>query len=169
LPTQANGGVDEARDSDAQRTDMTMVSRSDSFVTSESESSVAIDAGFVQPAVITSIVYVDGNQNGQYDDGELLIPGTTVILYDGNGNEVARAVTNAEGLYTFDALAPGVYEVEVVPPADYRREVDTRSVLGVQPGDTSTVATAVFAPTALDEVNEPGALNRHIYLPVLVR
>ena len=73
----------------------------------------------VPPANISGTVYLDSNVNGTRDPGERPIPGTTVYLNgrDDSGNVVARtAVTDVNGNYRFDNLAPGSYTVREQQP-----------------------------------------------------
>lgn len=45
------------------------------------------------------------------------VVGVTVNLRDAGGNVVSTTVTNVNGVYRFDDLAPGDYLIEIVPPA----------------------------------------------------
>ncbi len=72
-------------------------------------------------AQITGVVYVDSNQNGQQDEDEGPYAGATVKLYsvDSEGNLQLVATlpsTGADGVYTFDGVAPGQYVLEFVFP-----------------------------------------------------
>ena len=44
------------------------------------------------------------------------IAGVTIHLFDGTGAQVATTITNAEGRYEFEGLAPGTYSVVEVQP-----------------------------------------------------
>ncbi|MHC5536888.1 FG-GAP-like repeat-containing protein [Singulisphaera rosea] len=71
-----------------------------------------------QTAQITGVVYVDANNDGIQDDGEVGLPGATVYIdenQDGRlDDDEPTAVTNAEGAYAFTGLAPGQYIVRAV-------------------------------------------------------
>ena len=62
---------------------------------------------------IGDYVWIDANDNGVQDDEEPL-PGVTVVLYDGDGEQVAETTTDAEGRYIFDDLLAGDYRVQFV-------------------------------------------------------
>ena len=92
----------------------------------DNNGNMTIDFGFyptVANAVsIGSLVWDDNNDNGKQDEGELAIPGATVILLDGTGTRVAgvtEQVTGPGGLYFFDNLPEGDYQIQVTPPAGY--------------------------------------------------
>jgi uncharacterized repeat protein (TIGR01451 family)/fimbrial isopeptide formation D2 family protein len=79
-----------------------------------------IDAGFWPPAVsLGNYVWFDDNYDGIQDSDEDPVPGVTVTLIDADGNPVvdnqgntvAPAVTDADGLYLFSDLPPGDYSV----------------------------------------------------------
>lgn len=77
---------------------------------------LSIDAGGVRTATVSigDLVWLDGNGDGVFEDGEGL-PGIRVVLYDGAGNVVADTLTDADGRYLFDELPAG---------ADWRVAVD---------------------------------------------
>ncbi len=67
-------------------------------------------------AMITGVVYLDENGNGQFDEWEKRLAGITMLI-DGRS-----ATTNEEGEYTFSFVEPGIYRVDFNPrslPADY--------------------------------------------------
>ncbi len=79
-----------------------------------------IDFGYIAPCTgqIGNFVWHDRNQNGTQDAGEAGIAGVTVNLRRASDNEVLQTdITGADGEYTFEAVCPGSYIVEVVPPA----------------------------------------------------
>jgi protocatechuate 3,4-dioxygenase beta subunit len=93
----------------------------------------------IPPASISGYVYVDTNNNGSKDVGEAPIPGTTLVLRDGNGQPTgATTTTNALGYYEFTGLRPGSYGVTEVQPGGYLDGLDTPGNLGgnaQNPGD----------------------------------
>lgn len=67
-------------------------------------------------------VYVDANNSGALDPGEVGIGSVTVTLTGTNdlGNPVsATATTAADGTYSFNNLRPGTYKVVETQPANY--------------------------------------------------
>ena len=68
---------------------------------------------------VGDFVWFDANNDGLLDNGEVGAANVTVRLIDGTGATVATQVTNASGGYLFTGLAPGVYSVEIAPPAGF--------------------------------------------------
>jgi LPXTG-motif cell wall-anchored protein len=62
---------------------------------------------------IGDYVWIDENGNGIQDEGETPLEDVTVVLYDGEGNELDRTETNEHGRYLFDDLPAGEYEVGI--------------------------------------------------------
>jgi protocatechuate 3,4-dioxygenase beta subunit len=77
------------------------------------------DFGEIRPASIEGTVFVDANNNETYDSGEKLLAGVTMYLTDSEGNQVATALTDANGHYIFQNLMPGTYSVEEIQPSGY--------------------------------------------------
>jgi len=90
----------------------------------------ATDADSADPALfsvefvsIGSTVFIDTDNNGMQEAGEIGIPGVFVELYldtDGNGvlegaelTPLATTTTGTDGLYYFDDLLPGTYQVQI--------------------------------------------------------
>jgi len=71
------------------------------------------------PSSISGRVVADANANGQFDPGEAVIPGVTIHLLDSSGTQIAQTVTDVNGEYRFENLAPGVYQVNEVQPPQY--------------------------------------------------
>lgn len=78
---------------------------------SQARATVFVAAGvFSARQVLLGRVFVDTNQNGQFDDGDRPSPG--VRLYLNNGQSV---ITDSEGLYNFPALNDGSIVVSLDP------------------------------------------------------
>ncbi|MBX3064288.1 MAG: DUF11 domain-containing protein [Anaerolineae bacterium] len=104
----------------------------------DQRANMTVDFGFVQPnpALVSlgNLVWIDSNNNGVVDGGELGIPNVPVTLYadaDLNGvpDGAALATTNtaANGTYLFPNLQPGSYLVCVVTPTGYTSSSDIAS------------------------------------------
>ena len=108
----------------------------------------------IPPASISGYVYVDMNNNGIKDPGEAPIPGTTLILRDGNGQPTgATTTTNALGYYEFTGLRPGTYGVAEIQPAGYLDGLDTAGSAGgsaVNPGDLISGAVLIGGTVAVN-------------------
>ena len=88
-------------------------------------------------------VWYDDNSNGLLDGDEHGIGDVTLILYDGEGNEIDHRITNDDGFYTFDQLAPGGYTVVVdadTLPTD--AEIQTFEFDGTLDGSTSVLLSS---------------------------
>jgi uncharacterized repeat protein (TIGR01451 family) len=99
---------------------------------------------------IDGVVYIDTNNNGLQDGGELGIAGVTIVLtgVDTNGKEVAATTTtDAAGRYRFINLSPGVYRVtQTNQPPGTSNGITT-------PGSTGGQATAVSVlPSSISAV-----------------
>jgi hypothetical protein len=71
-----------------------------------------VDAGLISPPnKLGGAVWADANRNGLQDSGELWIPGVTVVVKDGRGNQIGAATTDAAGRYRVDNLPDGTFTV----------------------------------------------------------
>ena len=71
----------------------------------------------IGPASISGTVHVDANGDCVYEEGvDRLLGGVTMELLDSDGNVVATTVTDAQGNYSFEDLAPGDYAIRQVQP-----------------------------------------------------
>ncbi|MDR0285541.1 MAG: carboxypeptidase regulatory-like domain-containing protein [Propionibacteriaceae bacterium] len=75
--------------------------------------------GEVPSYAVGDYVWLDTNKNGIQDAGETPVKGATVYLLDASGNRLATTTTGTTGLYVFDKLAPGTYQVGFVLPVEY--------------------------------------------------
>ncbi len=115
--TMADQGADTS-DSDANRT----TGRTATFTLASGQTDDTWDAGLYRPASLGDRVWLDTNGNGVQETGEPGVKDVTVQLsgITGAGVTVSRnAITDDDGFYRFDDLAPGTYTVTVVAPAGY--------------------------------------------------
>ncbi|HLO46499.1 MAG TPA: SdrD B-like domain-containing protein [Leadbetterella sp.] len=73
----------------------------------------------IAPASIGNFVWLDANQNGIQDGGELGISGVNVTLERTNGSVVATTVTDGSGAYLFSNVIPGDYVISFGKPSGY--------------------------------------------------
>ncbi|HET6173830.1 MAG TPA: SdrD B-like domain-containing protein [Gaiellales bacterium] len=108
--TPANVGANDAIDSDAALSNgvpciaSAPTGAAGSFIPT-------YDFGFWKPAAIGDRVWEDSNHNGIQDAGEHGVGGVGVALHDSTGAVIGHTVTDANGLYIFDRLPPGTYNV----------------------------------------------------------
>ena len=88
---------------------------------------VNFDFGELEPAALHGTVFIDNNDSGSQDTGELGIENVLIELFDGDGNLVDSTFTDANGDYWFTDLAPGEYHIEQTQPTDF---IDGQEDLG---------------------------------------
>lgn len=114
------GYTPTSKDSGADGTDSDIAAngRTDLVNLSSGETDNTVDGGLYRPAALGDRVFLDTDNDGQQDAGELGVEGVTVRLLNADGSPTGlTTTTNASGLYSFTNLAPGDYRVEFVAPA----------------------------------------------------
>jgi len=105
----ADQGIDDDVDSDADETGKTPL-----ISLAHGANLESVDCGiFSSMASLRSVVWNDLDGDGIRHDLEARIPGIKVSLHNDQGILVDSTETNALGLYAFQALAPGDYQVKV--------------------------------------------------------
>lgn len=79
---------------------------------------------------ISGRVYLDLDNDGQYDSTDTNLPGVTIWLCDSSCNPIQSTTTGADGTYAFLNLAPGAYCVMEVQPDGYMQGGETLGSLG---------------------------------------
>ncbi|MEZ5381807.1 MAG: SdrD B-like domain-containing protein [Microthrixaceae bacterium] len=74
---------------------------------------------YIPPGSLGDFIWNDLNGDGIQDKGEAGVEGATVALLNSVGQVVATQLTEADGAYLFENLAPGKYRIVVTPPAGY--------------------------------------------------
>jgi fimbrial isopeptide formation D2 family protein/uncharacterized repeat protein (TIGR01451 family)/LPXTG-motif cell wall-anchored protein len=115
--TDSNVG-DDASDSDPNPLGLVLlVAPSDGANSASEPDDPTIDAGLVKLVSIGDYVWWDNNRDGLQTEGEPVVPGVTVNLYDAEGALVKSTTTDGEGFYSFNNLfAESDYTVEFVKP-----------------------------------------------------
>ncbi len=76
------------------------------------EEDLSFDLGLFELASLGDYVWWDENINGTQDEGNTTsLSGFLIKLYDCNGMLLDSTITNAEGMYLFDDLLPGSYQI----------------------------------------------------------
>ena len=83
-----------------------------------------------RPADISGYVYHDADNDGVFDSGEAPIPGTTVVLLDASGTQIAQQTTNPDGFYKFSGLSAGKYSILEVQPSGWLDGKDAAGKIG---------------------------------------
>lgn len=81
------------------------------------EENLSFDAGIFIPVNISGTTWHDLNANGIEEEGEPGLPGSTVTLYDRDGDFVGVQITDSEGNFLFEDLPPGTYHTVLTPPS----------------------------------------------------
>jgi len=110
--TTPNAGSDDAFDSDTNSSGQTAT------FTVASNSNLTFDAGLVPTAFgsIAGNAFSDSDNDGIRDSGESTAAGIAVSLFTAYGYPVATTVTDANGDYQFNSVAPGNYVVSFEAP-----------------------------------------------------
>src|SRR5262245_61750868 len=80
---------------------------------------VEYNFGELLPGSISGRVHADEHEDCDFDDPEILLSGVRIDLLDGAGNFIRFTLTDVNGEYRFDGLAPGVYQIREHQPTGY--------------------------------------------------
>jgi protocatechuate 3,4-dioxygenase beta subunit len=110
-----------------------------------------------EPSLLSGFVYHDVNNSGARDAGEAAISGTTVVLLDAGGTQVATTTTDGTGFYKFANLSAGTYTIREVQPAGWIDGKDAAGTIGGQvvgsaenPGDRITGVALLWGDSGVD-------------------
>jgi uncharacterized repeat protein (TIGR01451 family) len=113
--------------------------------------------GVYAPAAFTVHVYTDANGNAVQDSGDSNLAGVPVLLLDGSGDYLGGPEnTDSNGNVTFGGLAPGSYEVQVLPPIGDVVTQDTNVL-------TDNVLVSGQTASAVEGVYAPVTFTAHVY------
>jgi SdrD B-like domain len=93
------------------------------------------------PGSISGYNYVDTNNNGIKDPGEMGIAGTTVTLTGPGLNDTQTVTTGPDGSYTFITLLPGTYTITMSQPSGYTDGQDAIGTGATNPGTLTPTDT----------------------------
>jgi hypothetical protein len=101
------------------------------------------------PGNVCVSVYQDLNENGQRDDGEVLVSGAVVSLLDSNRAEVEKYTTDGVNEpYCFQGLVAGEYYLQRQNPSGYVSTAPDEQLVAVEPGTSADIGFgAKFVPT----------------------
>jgi protocatechuate 3,4-dioxygenase beta subunit len=116
ITTQDASGSTNANDSDASSVDGKTIQT----VLDSGESDRTWDMGVqTAPAAIGDRVWLDSNENGLQDTGEVGVANVTVKLLDAGGAVLTTQTTDINGNYLFSGLNSGNYAVQFAPLSGY--------------------------------------------------
>ena len=109
-------GSDSSKDSDINPN-----SKSSAITLVSGEQNQSIDVGLYQLTSIGDYVWEDRNANGIQENEEPGLSDVTIHLLNREGIKIKTTTSNENGIYTFDSLLPGTYQIEVVKPAKFAK------------------------------------------------
>ena len=161
IATLQDQGSDETKESDAD-------------INTGKTASVALSAGEHYKDLDLGVVPIgslSGNVSHENREGIYPMAGVTLILYDENGNEVARTTTDENGNYHFGGLVPGNYTIREQQPDGY---FDVRENEGGSDDDntTATGTNEISATVGIGENDsendfveaQPASLGDYVWL-----
>lgn len=110
--------------------------------------------GGVIPSSMSGQLYIDENNNGSYDEGELTPAGETIELIGADGEVFLTAQTDESGAFELNGIAPGTYSLS------YALADNAHSASGGDTTFTEADGRMVMANIAVEE-------NSRITTPVL--
>lgn len=139
--TAANVGADDTIDSDAVASLVDQTGTSPAVFVVSNTVNRTVDAGLILPGRLSGSVYIDRDDDGVFDAGEVPLGGVGLELTgtDYLGNPVVRTtVTDGTGFYEFTGLAPsgpmGYTVRQVTQPAGYADGAETTDNVTALPG-----------------------------------
>ncbi len=98
--------------------------------------------------ILSGFVYIDDNDNGQRDTGELGVPGVLISLSGSSsgGESIQRSVmTNDDGLYLFEDLPAGTYQILERQPTAMADGSESTSVTGADLATNDRIANLTIS------------------------
>ena len=83
------------------------------------ETTITLNGAAVPFSRVGDTVWEDLNRDGLYNDGEPGMANIEITLFNSNNEEVARTLTNEEGVYIFDNLLPDLCYMVIDAQAGY--------------------------------------------------
>lgn len=81
------------------------------------EVDMTYDAAIFIPVSVSGITWHDLNANGIIDKGEPGLEGSTIVLYNDDGDVIDTQITGPDGTYSFENLPPDGYYSYIMPPS----------------------------------------------------
>ncbi len=134
-------------------------------VTASSGSNVSdLNFGEFVPVALSGEVFGDVNGNGALDGGESGLSGWTVNLLNSSSQTVGTVTTDPNGDYSFAAIGPGAYSIQVVQQTGYvvstsAVNVTTSSGQNVANLDVGEFQTVTISGEVFNDLNGDGLLD----------
>ncbi len=127
----------------------------------DAHGNMTVDFGFYQAYSLGNRVWLDTDNSGTINGGELGIVGVTVNLLDTAGNPVDNPNLTGTQNYTATTDATGYYRFDNLPAGDYVVEIAAANFTGVNPlaGFTSSTGAGQEANPNLDGDSNDNGLD----------
>ena len=142
-------GADNSKDSDAD----TSTGKTAQITLISGQNDPTWDAGMYRLASLGDYVWEDLNRNGVQDSGETGIAGVTVALK--NATATLTTTTDASGLYQFDNLLPGSYNLTFLLPTGYSFTLQDQGADNSKDSDADTSTGKTAQITLISGQNDP--------------
>lgn len=86
----------------------------DKFTALSGDSYCDLNNGFFCPGKVSSLIWIDYNQNGIHEASEEILEGVSVHLCNVDGTVVSSTYTDSNGACSFDVIRPGQYFIKFV-------------------------------------------------------
>ncbi|MEM9545118.1 MAG: SdrD B-like domain-containing protein [Bacteroidota bacterium] len=120
------------------------------FTVTSNSTNLSLDFGFVEkPALVGGFTFLDGNNNGQYDQDEIFVENISISLFDDQDNLITTTLSDVGGYYEIDNVAPGFYYIVFELNSD---DLFTFADLGDDLSDSDVASSIVFGSTNIFEL-----------------
>ena len=104
----------------------------------------------VKTGTFSGQVYIDGNVNGAFEDGDLALAGAQIAFVSDIPENSRTTVSQADGSYTVRNLRPGSYRMDISLPEGYLVSLDQSSPFSPAAGANNSADIAI----AMGEVQQ---------------
>jgi fimbrial isopeptide formation D2 family protein/uncharacterized repeat protein (TIGR01451 family) len=139
--------------------------------TGGNKSGVNYNFGEIPPGSLGNFVWEDINGNGRFDTGEMGVDGASVVLTgtDDTGAAVNRnTATAGSGVYQFNNLRPGNYQLQFTPPNGYLITVQDSAVATDATDSDPNPVTGLTSSFALGVGQSDETRDAGLYRPITV-
>ena len=135
------------------------------------EDHYSFDAGMFIPITVNGTTWHDLNADGIDGENESGLPGVKVTLHDKDGDVVGTTTSGPDGVWTFNDMPPGAYQVQITPPT-----AASGLVYMISPRPVNQTSVSDFNPTTLKSTSKfieggsssKGFFDCGLYLPATI-